>query len=86
MYLCGLKALSQLEGWEDGWEAFCHHRLAAAWRTYHDDVVAAGSRHFHGALYGLLSFDVGEVELEMALLLVEYLSCVDKFGLCLSSS
>ena len=37
------------------------HRLAAAWRADHEDVVAAGRRDLERTLHVLLAAHVGEV-------------------------
>ena len=72
VYLCGLQALGKRERWEDRGQTLCHHRLSASRRTYHHHVVTAGGSHFHGTLHVLLSAHVGEIEIEIRLLFVEF--------------
>ena len=43
--------------------------------------MASGSRHFKGPFHARLSFYVGKVELEVILLLVKFLACIDNRGL-----
>ena len=47
-------------------------RFAASRRSYHDDVMSACCCYFECSLYELLSFDVGEVDVELVLLFEEH--------------
>src|SRR5690349_22078721 len=53
-----------LEGWrrEDARQSACEHRLPAARRANHEDVVAASSGDLECALGICLTANVGEVE------------------------
>ena len=84
MNLRGLQTLCQRQGRQDGGQALGEHRLAAARRTYHDEVMTTGSRYLQRPLDAFLTFHIGEVVLIMALLGEEFLTCVDIFRLVAS--
>ena len=64
VYLGRLQAFAQGQRREDGRQTLGHHRLAAAWRAHHDDIVSAGGGDFEGTLDTLLPFHLGKVEVE----------------------
>ena len=76
VYLRCLQALGKGQRRQDGRQALCHHRLAAARRAHHDQVVAASRRHLKRTLHLLLSAHVGIVELGAILLVIKLLACV----------
>ena len=45
-----LDRLGKTQWGKNGRNAFGHHGLARAWRSNHQDVVAASSRHFQSTL------------------------------------
>lgn len=61
-------------------QALGHHTLARSWRTYHHEVVTTRGSHLQGALHALLSTDIGEIEVEIVLLLVEFLPRINHAG------
>ena len=63
--LGGLESFVEGEGREDRGQTFGEHRLAGAGRTDHEDVVTACGGDFEGALGGLLSTDIFEVDGEV---------------------
>ena len=67
------------KGGEDAGQTLGQHAFAASRRAYHDEVVAAGCRHFHGSLYLLLPLDISKIGIEVILLGVEFGACVHKF-------
>ena len=59
--LGGLNGLGKTQGRQNGGNAFGQHRLARTRRSNHEDVVAAGSGYFQGALGMELTFHVSEI-------------------------
>ena len=62
MDLGGLKRFGKGHGRQDGCDAFGQHRLSAAGRPDHDDVVPAGGRDLQGTLDVFLAFYIGKVQ------------------------
>ena len=46
----------------DRWQRTRQHGFTSAWRTDHDEVVAAGGSDLHGALGLVLAFDIGKID------------------------
>jgi hypothetical protein len=61
----GLEGFFESERRQDGWHALGEHGFAGAGRADHENVVAAGAGDFDGALGGVLSADVFEVDEEL---------------------
>ncbi len=53
--------LARIERRQDAGQALGEHRFAGAGRADHQQVVAAGRRHFERSLGGLLAFYVFEI-------------------------
>ena len=81
MNLGCLQALGQRQGWQDGRQPLGHHRLAAARRTYHDEIVPACCSHFEGTLHILLSLHIRKIKVEIRLLAIELFARIDHSGL-----
>ena len=77
--LRGLERFLERERRQDGRNALGQHGLAGAGRADHQNVVAAGAGDFEGALGGLLSAHVFEVDGEM-LGFVQQASLIDRNG------
>ena len=65
MNLGRLQRLFEGERREDGRHALGEHRFAGAGRPDHQNVVASGASDLDGALGGLLSANVFEVDKEL---------------------
>lgn len=78
--LSGFQTFGERERGKNAGQALGHHALATTRRAYHDQVVAAGSCYFEGALHVFLSADIGEIELVLTLLLVEFTAGVNLCG------
>ena len=61
------EGFAQGEGWHDGWQALCHHRLAGAWAAHEQDVVSSGTGDLKGAFDILLPSNFGKIVGENAL-------------------
>ena len=81
VYLGGLQALGQRQGRQNAGQSLGQHRLAAARRPDHDEVVATGSSHLKGALHAFLSAHIAEVKVVVVLLFEELAAGVDDGGL-----
>ncbi len=57
----GLQGLVLVHGREDGGQAAGQHRLAGAWRTDHQQVMAAGGGDFQGAFGVMLAAHIGNL-------------------------
>ena len=69
VYLRCFKTLVQRKRRQDGRQTLCHHTLATARRTYHDNIVAACRSNLKSPLYLLLTLDVSKVNVKFSLLL-----------------
>jgi hypothetical protein len=83
--LGGLERFFKRERRQDGGQPLGEHGLARAGRADHEDVVAAGGRNFKGALGGLLSAHIFEVDGEVLKLAEQFLR-VDVEGLALDDA
>lgn len=80
MYLCGFQTLRERERRKNGRQTLSHHRLTRTRRSYHDEVVSASRSYFQGTFHILLTSHVSIVEVEMTLVLVEFLAGIDDGG------
>ena len=78
MDLRSLQTLSQRERWQDTWQTFRHHRLAAARWTYHDDIVTTRSRYLQCTLHTLLAFHISKIKVEIILVFIKLLAGINK--------
>ena len=77
MYLGGFQAFGERKGRKDAGKAFCHHRLAASRRAYHNQVVSACRCNLQGTFHAFLTLDIGKVEREIGLAPVKFLARID---------
>ena len=76
MYLGSFQTFRESKGWKNGGESFCHHGFSRAGRTYHDEIVTAGSGYFQGTLHVFLALYVCVIVVAMNLVLVKLLASI----------
>lgn len=76
VYLRCLQAFCQRQRRQNARQTLRHHALARAWRTHHYEVMTSRRGYFHCPLHVLLTFYIGEIKVELILLLVENFACI----------
>ena len=77
MNLRRLQALAKRKRRQNARQTLSQHALSAAWRTYHNEVVAACCRYLQGTLHLFLTLHVSKVVLKLALLCKELSPRID---------